>query len=81
MYRHFEKRRNVKFVARHRQDYILTVKGLESPHIRRHCAEVDRNAIRLVWDRIEGFALGVREQVGNPKIYENFEAMAKANEG
>jgi hypothetical protein len=38
-------------------------------------------AVRLVWDRIEGFALGVREQLGNPKIYENFEAMAKTDEG
>jgi len=31
-----------------------------------------------VWDRIKGFALGVREQSGEPRIYENFEAMAKA---
>ena len=35
-------------------------------------------AIGLVWDRIKGFALGVREQSGEPGIYENFEAMAKA---
>jgi len=35
-------------------------------------------AIDLVWDRIKGFALGVREQTGEPRIYENFEAMAKA---
>ena len=38
-------------------------------------------AVRLVWDRIKGFALGVREQAGEPALYENFEAMAKAQEG
>lgn len=35
-------------------------------------------AVSLVWDRIKGFALGLREQSGEPRIYENFEAMAKA---
>ena len=30
-----------------------------------------------VWDRVKGFALGRRELVGNPAIYENFEAMAE----
>jgi hypothetical protein len=35
-------------------------------------------AVSLVWDRIKGFALGEREQYGEPRIYENFEAMAKA---
>jgi hypothetical protein len=34
-----------------------------------------------VWDRIKGFALGVREETGNPHIYELFEAMAKSTEG
>ena len=38
----------------------------------------DWMAIDLVWDRIKGFAFGVREQTGEPRIYENFEAMAKA---
>ena len=31
-----------------------------------------------VWDRIQGFALGLREQIGDPRLFENFEAMAKA---
>ena len=31
-----------------------------------------------VWNRIKGFALGLREEMGEPKLYENFEAMAKA---
>lgn len=35
-------------------------------------------AIGRVWDRIKGFALGEREQSGEPRMYENFEAMAKA---
>jgi len=38
-------------------------------------------AVYLVWDRVKGFALGMREQVGEPRLYENFEAMAKAQKG
>jgi hypothetical protein len=34
-------------------------------------------AVNLVWDRIKGFALGVREQSGEPQMYENFKALAK----
>ena len=30
-----------------------------------------------IWERVKGFALGVREQFGNPRIYEYFEALAK----
>ena len=32
-----------------------------------------------VWERIKGFALGVHEEAHNPRLYEYFEAMAKAN--
>jgi hypothetical protein len=35
-------------------------------------------AVYRYWDRIKGFALGWREQTGEPRLYENFEAMAKA---
>jgi hypothetical protein len=35
-------------------------------------------AVYPVWDRIKGFALGWRQQTREPRIYENFEAMAKA---
>jgi hypothetical protein len=38
-------------------------------------------AVTLVWDRVKGFALGWREQTGEPRMYENFEAMAKAQMG
>jgi len=38
-------------------------------------------AVHLVWDRIKGFALGLRDQTGEPRMYENFEAMAKAQQG
>ncbi len=38
----------------------------------------DWSAVDMVWDRIKNYALGVREQTGNPKIYEHFEALAKA---
>lgn len=32
-----------------------------------------------VWDRIKGYALGVRQEARQPLLYVNFEAMAKAN--
>lgn len=38
-------------------------------------------AVFPVWERIKGFALGWREQSGNTRIYENFEALANANQG
>jgi hypothetical protein len=38
-------------------------------------------AVDLVWDRIKGIALGWRQQTGDAKMYENFEAMAKAQKG
>ena len=37
-------------------------------------------AIGLIWDRIKGFALGYREQTGEPRMYENFAATAKAQQ-
>ena len=30
------------------------------------------------WDRLKGFALGLREQIGEKRLYENFEALAVA---
>ena len=35
-------------------------------------------AVEAVWDRIKGLAIGDREQYGIPALWENFEAMAKA---
>jgi hypothetical protein len=35
-------------------------------------------AVGMVWERVKGFALGIRELSGNPKIFEHFEALAKA---
>ena len=35
-------------------------------------------AIHLVWDRVKGICLGAREQSGEPRMFENFEAMANA---
>ena len=35
-------------------------------------------SVDLLWERLNGFALGVREVVKYPGLYENFEAMAKA---
>lgn len=35
-------------------------------------------AVHLVWNRIKDFALGVRKEVEESRLYENFEAMAKA---
>ena len=38
-------------------------------------------AAYLVWDRVKGIALGQREQLREPRIYENFEALAEAQRG
>lgn len=38
-------------------------------------------AVYLVWDRVKGIALGQRAQLGEPRIYENFEALAEAQRG
>jgi hypothetical protein len=35
-------------------------------------------AVAMVWERIKNYALGIREQSGNPGIHEHFEALAKA---
>jgi hypothetical protein len=35
-------------------------------------------SVAAVWDRIKGFAIGVRQEAKEPRLYENFEAMAKA---
>ena len=35
-------------------------------------------AIELTWDRMKSHALGWRQEIGNPHMYENFEAMANA---
>jgi hypothetical protein len=34
-----------------------------------------------LWDRVGKAALSAREQFGEPKLYENFEALAKAQSG
>jgi hypothetical protein len=36
-------------------------------------------AVSMVWERIKGYALGLRQEVGNARLYENFEALAKAD--
>jgi hypothetical protein len=35
--------------------------------------------VSMVWGKVRGFALGMRQATGEPRLYENFEAMAKAN--
>ena len=39
----------------------------------------DWMAISAVWKRVEGIALGAREKFEFPRLYENFEMMAKAD--
>lgn len=36
-------------------------------------------AVSAIWERIKGYALGVRQLAGNPQLYENFEALAAAD--
>ena len=33
--------------------------------------------VKLPWSRLSGFAKGVRDAAGEPRLYENFESMAK----
>jgi len=35
-------------------------------------------AVNIRWERVENFAKGLRETTGESRMYENFEAMAKA---
>ncbi len=41
----------------------------------------DWYAVDRVWDRIEAIPLGWRGLVGDARLYENFEALAKAQKG
>lgn len=34
-------------------------------------------AVAAAWDRVKGYALGVREETGNPRLFENFEYAAE----
>jgi hypothetical protein len=38
----------------------------------------DWMATDLVWERVKEFPLGLRDGVKNPRLYENFQAMAQA---
>ena len=40
----------------------------------------DWMAVKRVWERVGGIAVGMREASGNAKLYEHFEAMAMAND-
>jgi hypothetical protein len=35
-------------------------------------------AVAMIWERVKGYALGARQASGEPRLFENFEAMAKA---
>ena len=35
-------------------------------------------AVSMPWNRLKGFALGMREMTGMARLYENFEALAEA---
>lgn len=39
----------------------------------------DWAAVAPIWDRVKGFALGLRAETGMAALYENLEAMAEAN--
>jgi hypothetical protein len=36
-------------------------------------------AVSMVWDKIKDIALGMRQETGEPRLHENFEAMARTN--
>lgn len=35
-------------------------------------------AVDMVWERVKGYAIGIRQAYNEPRLFENFEAMAKA---
>jgi hypothetical protein len=37
----------------------------------------DWMAVTAAWDRVKGYALGVREEMGDPRLFENFEYAAE----
>jgi len=37
----------------------------------------DWMAVTAAWDRVKGYALGVREEAGDPRLFENFEYAAE----
>ena len=37
----------------------------------------DWMAVTTAWDRVKGYALGVREEAGDPRLFENFEYAAE----
>lgn len=51
----------------------LWVNGLLNEKLISDWIDADR-----VWQRVKGYALGIRELSGNPKIYEHFKTLAKA---
>lgn len=51
----------------------LWVNGLLNEKLLSDCLAAD-----MVWQRVKGYALGIRELYGDAEIYEHFEALAKA---
>ena len=39
----------------------------------------DWMAVDMAWGRLKGFVLGVRKELGSPRMFENFEYMARRN--
>jgi hypothetical protein len=39
----------------------------------------DWMAVDMAWGRLKGFVLGTRKELGNPRMFENFEYMARRN--
>jgi hypothetical protein len=59
--------------------YFETVGTLHKHGLLSESLLFDWLAVSMVWKRLEGFILGLRRQVDEPRLYENFEAMARAN--
>ena len=59
-------------------NYFETVGTLHKHGLINEQLLFDWLAVEAVWDRVKGLAIGDREQYGIPALWENFEAMAKA---
>ena len=59
-------------------NYFETVGTLHKDGLINEQLLFDWLAVEAVWDRVKSLAIGDREQYGIPALWENFEAMAKA---
>ncbi len=59
--------------------YFETIGTLHRNNLINEDLVFDWIAIDMAWGRLKGFVLGVRKEIGQSRMYENFEYMARRN--